>query len=261
MTGRTRGDPRRCENGAVPTTEQTPVSAPDAPDADADGGDEARADDGDPTSGGLSRGRAIALALAFLWLGGAFGWSIAQRSDGVDPGSVDAGFYLDMIAHHDQAVEMALIELGGGEDPTVLDFAQEVIVFQRYEIGRMDEALRDWGVGREDRGETAMAWMGMAVPAASMPGLASDDEMQALRDAEGAAADALFLELMAEHHRGGIHMADYAAANASDPGVQALAARMARNQAIEVNEYARTADRLGFDVDIEPVVVGEGPGG
>lgn len=74
-------------------------------------------------------------------------------------------------------------------------------------------------------------------------------------------ADALFLELMAEHHRGGIHMADYAADNASDPGARALAARMARNQAIEVNEYARTAERLGLDVDIEPVVVGEGPGG
>lgn len=56
-------------------------------------------------------------------------------------------------------------------------------------------------------------------------------------------------------------MADYAAANASDPGVRALAARMARNQAIEVNEYARTAEQLGVDVDIEPVPIGEGPGG
>lgn len=80
-------------------------------------------DGGAAAAGGLSWGRAMALAAAMCWLGGAIGWTIAQRSDAVDLGSVDTGFYLDMIAHHEQAVEMSLVELGQGEDPTVLAFA------------------------------------------------------------------------------------------------------------------------------------------
>lgn len=78
--------------------------------------------------------------------------------------------------------------------------------------------------------------------------------MGALRGAEGADADALYLDLMAEHHRGGAHMADFAADQADDPGVRALAARMARNQAIEIAEFARTAKRRGFDIEVPPHV-------
>jgi uncharacterized protein (DUF305 family) len=171
--------------------------------------------------------------------------------------AIGLAFYLDMIAHHEQAVEMALVQLGNDGDPTVAGFAREIVIFQQYEIGRMDEALRRWGVERDDRGDTAMAWMGMAVPVDSMPGLAGNDEFDELRASTGPDADALFLELMADHHRGGVHMAAYAADNATDPGVRALATRMERNQSIEINEYRSTADRLGLDVDIDPIDVAD----
>lgn len=209
-------------------------------------------DEDDPvTPAGVSRGRVIAIVLAFAWLAGAFGWFLGSRSDDPSPASVDGGFYLDMIAHHDQAREMALIELARGENQTVRSFAQEIVIFQQYEIGLMDQTLAGWGIARTDREPRAMGWMGMSMPYDEMPGLASAEQMAELQASTGADTDRLFLELMAEHHRGGVHMAQFAAANASDAGVRRLAARMARNQAVEVNEFAQTAERFGIDVDIK----------
>jgi uncharacterized protein (DUF305 family) len=205
---------------------------------------------------GVSVGRVVALVLAFAWLAGAFGWFLGQRDS--DPGarSVEVGFYQDMISHHEQAVAMSLIELQRGTDPTIRSFAQEIVIFQQYEIGLMDQRLADWGFGRSDRADKAMAWMGMPpVDVAEMPGMASDADLDELRAAEGATADAKFLELMSEHHRGGVHMASFAYLEASDAGVRRLAARMQRNQAVEVNEFAQTAERLGFDIEIERMEV------
>jgi uncharacterized protein (DUF305 family) len=97
--------------------------------------------------------------------------------------------------------------------------------------------------------------MGMAVPVEAMPGLLTQSELDEIGAARGAELDALFLEKMAQHHRGGLHMAQTAATRADDDDVAALAARMERNQAGEINEYRQTAEAKGFDVEIEPVTV------
>lgn len=197
---------------------------------------------------GLAWGRVIALVAVMAFFGGAVGYVIGKgRPPSAD--SVDVGFYRDMTAHHEQAVAMSLIELGNGENSVVRGFAQEIILFQRWEMGRMHEQLLEWGASPAPQ-DPAMGWMGMPVPLRDMPGLATDEQMQALRDARGAAADALFLELMSEHHRGGVHMASYAAAHAKDADVRALATVMARNQRIDIEEFRQTAERFGLKADI-----------
>ncbi|HEX6421566.1 MAG TPA: DUF305 domain-containing protein, partial [Acidimicrobiales bacterium] len=172
--------------------------------------------------------------------------------------SVEVGFLQDMITHHDQALRVAALTIAYGDDPTVRSYANEVVAFQSYEIGLMTEKLRAWGHRRGERSGEAMAWMGMPVPVEQMPGLLSDEQMDDIRAARGGASDRLFLELMAEHHRGGLHMAEAAASLAGDDEVAALAARMARNQAGEINEYRMAAEALGLDLDIPPARVPAG---
>jgi uncharacterized protein (DUF305 family) len=186
--------------------------------------------------------RMISAIAAFAFLGGAIGYFIGTP-DVPGPDSVDVGFYQDMITHHDQAVAMSLIELDNGADPVARSYAREIVLFQRYEIGRMDEALRRWGANGE-RPQSAMTWMGHAVPVEEMPGLATPQQLDDLRAADGADADALFLELMIEHHRAGVDMAEYARTEASDNGVRALADVMATNQNKEIAELSATADAL-----------------
>jgi uncharacterized protein (DUF305 family) len=200
--------------------------------------------------GGLNWPRVVVLVLAVAFLAGTVGWYVGRgRAPG--KGSVDVGFLRDMTTHHEQALQMAVLELTNGSDPVVEGFAREVLIFQDRDLGLMAAELDDWGY-TGDRGDTAMAWMHMPVPAASMPGLATDEQMAALKAARGRDADALFLELMAAHHRGGIHMASYAAEHAKTGDVRGLAASIAHNQAVEINEYRDVAIRNGYPVDIAP---------
>ena len=75
-----------------------------------------------------------------------------------------------------------------------------------------------------------------------MPGMATEAEIEELAASSGAAADQLFVELMSEHHRGGIHMAEVAAADAANEDVRSMAAAMAASQAEEIGELERLID-------------------
>lgn len=161
------------------------------------------------------------------------------------PNAVDIGFAHDMIDHHDQAVLMAL-RLSGKEgiDPVVAKFADEVIIFQRWELGLLDSELENWGEPHGDLDRTAMEWMGMSSSVAAMPGMQSEEALDQLDEATGIEASRLFLTMMGEHHLGGVHMAEYAAEHGSDPQIRELAAVTARNQRIEAKEYEAQLQRL-----------------
>ncbi len=189
----------------------------------------------------------IASMAALMYFAASIGYILGIRYDSSpDPNQVDVGFLQDMISHHEQAVEMSNIELADGAVPDVQAFAREILTFQAYEIGLMEGRLAHWGLGPADRPEMAMAWMDLPVPVDQMPGLASEEEMARIRRAGGTEIDALFVRLMQDHHRGGAHMAEYAAEAGSDPAVRELAARMARNQRIEVRELEAARERAGL---------------
>jgi uncharacterized protein (DUF305 family) len=195
--------------------------------------------------------RWLLAAAAPAFLAGAAGYVLGARSV-PDPRALDAvdvGFLVDMTEHHDQAVELALLQLANGEDPIARDFATEVLLFQRKELGQMAELLVAGGElpPERDPARTTMAWMDMPTPAAAMPGMASPEQLAALADSRGPEADERFLRLMREHHRGGLHMASYAAEHAGNPRVRELAGTMARNQQLEVREYTDLLRRRGLE--------------
>lgn len=241
----------------APDALDTSADAGEPPDVDAD--DEPEEPGDEPEVAGLSWPRVAVLGVALLFLGFALAVFVTRETP---PGetSVDVGFLQDMISHHEQAIALSLMQSADGSDPTVRSFASDVLIFQSRELGLMDQMLHEWGLSRADRSDQAMTWMDMApVPVAEMPGMIPEDRVDEMRQAQGAEADALFLDLMAEHHAGGLHMAEYAVEHADDHDVRELAARMARNQAIEINEYAQTAEGLGLPVTIERVEVPEYP--
>jgi uncharacterized protein (DUF305 family) len=193
----------------------------------------------------------IAASLACLLLGLGAGTAYSTRKyssreqDRFRFTEVDQGFVNDMLDHHDQAVEMSLITLDRpGISAAVKHFATEVVVFQRYEIGLLEGRLDVWGMERGAEDRAAMAWMGMRTNVAAMPGMASSEDLLRLKSATGVAADREFLTLMRAHHKGGVHMAEFARDNASDAEVVVLATRMAIDQKLEVDEYTRTLDGL-----------------
>jgi uncharacterized protein (DUF305 family) len=212
-----------------------------------------------------SRPQLVALAAALLFLAGCVGYVAGSRTDDAG-GDAEVGFLLDMIAHHEQAIEMSRTALAGSMPEGVESFAIEVVADQQYEVGKMETLLEEWGHPRQrDDDERTMGWMGEPVPLERMPGLASDGDLDRLGAARGDDAGALWLALMSNHHRGGVHMAEAAIARVEDRRVRALAERMARIQAVEVNEYESARRRLGLEVPIGlgsvPVPVGKSDGG
>ena len=190
----------------------------------------------------------VALAAACLFLAASLGYAVGVRSERHGaPSAADAGFLVDMIAHHEQAVELSKIALSRPMPDGVRSFALEVLSDQRYEIGVMESTLRGWGEPIADDDGVVMGWMDHEVPDDEMPGMASPDEVDALSDAAAPEQVAsLWLELMTAHHEGGIHMAAAGAERVRDPFVRELAQRIARNQRIEINEYAAVRTRLGL---------------
>jgi len=67
-----------------------------------------------------------------------------------------------------------------------------------------------------------------------MPGMATPEQLADLRDANGQPAEVLFLQLMLQHHLGGIHMAEAILELSDDDDVTWLAEAMVSSQQKEI---------------------------
>ena len=179
----------------------------------------------------------IALVVAAALMAGMVGWLIRDTSSQSDAGDVDVGFLQDMRVHHEQAVAMAMMYLDRPDtDPGLRTVARSIQFGQAIDIGRMIQLLRDADAPEAAEGDEAMAWMGMPTTHDAMPGMATEEQIEQLAAAEGAAADELFVDLMVAHHEGGVHMAEYAAEHADSNEVRRMAASMVQSQRDEVGE-------------------------
>jgi uncharacterized protein (DUF305 family) len=177
-------------------------------------------------------------AIALLVAG--FGAGILLAPDTADSdvsaGPVDIGFAQDMSAHHAQAVEMSGIALTDSTDTEVRRLAYDILTTQQSQIGRMQGWLQMWDAPARATGGY-MAWMPQdehsghghdhgTAGMATMPGMASTDDLRKLRAAKGPELDTLFLQLMLRHHQGGVPMLEYGIEHAETTEIRTLAGQM-----------------------------------
>ena len=194
----------------------------------------------------------VAGVLVLLLVGATGGLLVAQSTMSTLPipaaDSVDVGFAQDMSVHHQQATEMAAWERDHTTDPNLEQLSYDIESTQTAQIGRMQGWLELWGASAQPVGRPYMTWMasdamhGMTMApsggVATMPGMASAQDLKNLRAATGKQLDVLFLQLMLRHHEGGASMLDYAAEHATVPEVRNLASQMLRTQTSE-SDYLR----------------------
>ncbi|MEU2236034.1 DUF305 domain-containing protein [Streptomyces vietnamensis] len=165
-----------------------------------------------------TQGAAVAaVALAVLFAGGAVTVASADRDEAPSTpvsSSADAGFARDMAVHHQQAVEMSFIVRDRTKDEEVRRLAYDIANTQANQRGMLLGWLDLWGLPKNVSGVAPMAWMGMGdmgsmdMDGALMPGMATNAQLDELRRASGREAEVLYLKLMTEHHKGGVHMAE-----------------------------------------------------
>ncbi|MFJ4198931.1 DUF305 domain-containing protein [Streptomyces sviceus] len=157
----------------------------------------------------------MAVAVAgVLVAAGAITYAVAEdggSGDTPSAESADAGFARDMAVHHQQAVEMSYIVRDRTKDVEVRRLAYDIAQTQANQRGMLLGWLDLWGLPKVSA-DPPMTWMGMGdMPSAGegslMPGMATDDEMKKLGTLNGKQAEIFYLQLMTDHHQGGIHMA------------------------------------------------------
>ncbi|TXL92816.1 DUF305 domain-containing protein [Streptomyces sp. IB2014 016-6] len=143
--------------------------------------------------------------------------------------SAEAGFARDMAVHHQQAVEMSFLVRDGTDDEEVRRLAYDIANTQANQRGMLLGWLDMWKLPKVSTGQEPMAWMaqdgghagmdgmegmeGMDHGAhevrdgSLMPGMATKTELAALGAAKGEKAEILYLQLMTDHHKGGVTMA------------------------------------------------------
>jgi uncharacterized protein (DUF305 family) len=187
-------------------------------------------------------GGRLALAVttvAALVVGGLVTFLVMRAVDQtsvLDTGA-DAGFARDMQTHHHQAVEMAFLVRDRSEDPEVRTLAFDIITSQQQQAGQMYGWLVQWDLPQTGPRQP-MAWVGGDHGGhgadGPMPGMATDEQLDELRSAQGVEAERIFLQLMIDHHRGGVEMARAALADARTDEVLTLAGAIERAQATEI---------------------------
>lgn len=188
----------------------------------------------------------VAIAVAGLVLGVGIGYFAGDSLATPDVNEVDQGFLQDMRYHHDQAVQMAYFYLTEVDEPhpRLSMLAEEILLSQQMEAGRMVQMLRNFGLSEVNDTGVAMGWMGHEMPIDEMDGLASQEQLDEFAAASGDEASRIFAELMIEHHRGGVHMAEYAVDRADNSAVRSFAQSMIRGQSAEITELQTVVDEL-----------------
>ncbi len=166
-----------------------------------------------------------------------------------DNDSVEAGFARDMSTHHHQAVTMGMIEYRNGGERGLRTIARDIALTQQAQIGMMDQWLNQWDLPKTGD-QPRMSWMseshhGMLLPDGRMPGMASAEELEQLRNSSGRDADVLFCRLMIDHHRGGIHMAEAVLKHSDNEAVRELAQSMKDGQQYEITALRNKLTALG----------------
>lgn len=177
---------------------------------------------------------------------------VADRPPGGD--SAEAGFTRDMLVHHAQAVELSQIVLDKTDDPAIENLATDITLTQQAQIGRMQGWLSMWGLpisGSRER----MSWMGHEIDG-QMPGMASPEELNELRNAEGEETDQIFLRLMIPHHEAAIPMSRAILDRSDNEPVTGLAEAIITSQSSEIEIMRQMRQERGFD----PLVGGDNGG-
>jgi uncharacterized protein (DUF305 family) len=143
----------------------------------------------------------------------------------------DVEFAQGMIAHHEQAIEMAEIALDPavGASAEVVDLATRIQAAQDPEVALMTGWLNA-------AGESVTMDTSDGHDMSSMPGMMTADQMDEMAALTGADFDQMWLTMMIAHHEGAVSQSETVTADGSNADVLLLADQIIAAQQAEINE-------------------------
>jgi uncharacterized protein (DUF305 family) len=148
------------------------------------------------------------------------------------PNDADREYVSMMIAHHEQALAMTRFAPERAQNETVKGLADRIRYSQEPEIGAMKQWQRTFNA------------IGTHGDHGLMPGMATQDQLNALGAARGKDFDRMFLELMIKHHEGAIKMATDVRGAGTNVQVEEMADDVVATQSDEINRMRKLLTEL-----------------
>ena len=149
---------------------------------------------------------------------------------------VEVDYLRNMIAHHQQAVEMTALTAERAQNPKLRSLSDRISGAQGPEIGMMQGWLNTRGA-HEHTGHAGHDH-------AMMPGMATPEQLAQLASSRGADYDRLFLRLMIAHHEGAVTMATQLLTTGRDEQVHEMA------QDVLVTQQDEIATMRGLQAEV-----------
>jgi uncharacterized protein (DUF305 family) len=154
----------------------------------------------------------------------------------------DVEFAQGMLPHHEDALAMSRLAADRAADPRVQDLAARIEAAQAPEIETLSGWLDEWGAAAGSSATDDGTGHGdTGHGGGEMGGMDTD----ALMAVSGAEFDRVFLQMMTEHHRGAVQMAEEEIAGGQDPDAIALAESIRDTQDAEIAEMQQLLTELG----------------
>ncbi|WP_053174983.1 DUF305 domain-containing protein [Nonomuraea sp. SBT364] len=139
--------------------------------------------------------------------------------------AADVTYVQDMIVHHQQALDMAILAPGRAASAKLKSLASRIADTQGPEIQWMRTWLQEQGQRVPDHHAAHEG----------MPGMATPEQLAGLKAATGEDFDARFLQLMIAHHQGAIEMSERVLTGGSHIRIEELANDVAVTQTAEIS--------------------------
>ncbi len=173
----------------------------------------------------LDKHRIIIGILGLVLLTGLTVTQTGEKQSESDFNRNDVMFMNMMIVHHTQAIEMAELSDNRTDNEKILELSDNISKAQKSENRQMREWMNE--LGYEAGNHHPMA------------GMATENEMQQLRDSEGSKYNQLFAELMIEHHQGGIAMAQNFYNSGKNTELREMQGHMIEAQQTEIDKMRK----------------------
>ncbi|MGW1979444.1 DUF305 domain-containing protein [Streptomyces sp. NPDC001889] len=164
----------------------------------------------------------------------------------------DVMFAQMMIPHHEQALEMSALADGRARDAEIKKLSARIAGAQKPEIEKMRSWLAAWGKpesagGGMDHGSESGSESESGSDAESgsgMSGMMTAQDMAGLKASQGKDFDRKFAQLMIDHHRGAVEMAEDERKNGRNATARKLADEVVAGQSTEIDELTAILGRL-----------------
>lgn len=153
--------------------------------------------------------------------------SLEERRHAHPPITSELDFLIQMVPHHQEAIDTALIVSASTTDPKLKALTDAIIYAQRIEIAQMNAWIDAW-------------YPDQRYPHSYVPMMPDLERLQ------GTTRDEAFLRSMIDHHQAAIIMAQEVQALSPRPEIEALADLIVRAQAMEIMEMQTI---LGIPMD------------